>query len=81
LKNLRSLSINLRWCDQVTDEWLESLGKVLPESLENLELWVMECSRLTDAGFQHMMENMGRCNRLNNVKIYASGTSLSDNHG
>jgi len=28
-RRLRRLSINLRWCDQVTDQWLEVLGKAI----------------------------------------------------
>merc|ERR1711970_1203632 len=28
-KRLRTLVLNLRWCDQVTDEWMENLCKSL----------------------------------------------------
>jgi len=76
-KRLRKLCINLRWCDQVTDEWLENLGRSLPDCLEALELWIMGCSRLTNLGLNHMTENMGRCHSLHDVKLYAEGTSFT----
>lgn len=60
-KNLRRLSVNLRWCQQVTDEYLESLAQTLPETLESFELWVLGCHRLTNRSLGAMMQNMERC--------------------
>ena len=63
-KNLRRLNVNLRWCQQVTDEYIESLAQALPETLESLELWVLGCHRLTNRSLGAMFENMQRCNQL-----------------
>lgn len=79
-KRLRRLHINLRWCQQVTDEWMENLAKALPECLESLEIWVMGCHRLTNIGLGHMMENLGRCSNLENLQVFAEGTGLTNEH-
>lgn len=79
-KRLRRLSVNLRWCQQATDEWLEVLSKALPETLEHFELWVNGCFRLTNLGLGHMMENMTRCTSLVNIKLYSEGTGFTEEH-
>lgn len=80
LRRLRRLNINLRWCEQATDEWMEKLGAALPEHLEYLELWVNNCRRISNIGLKHMMENMTRCNTLTEVKFYTEGTGMSNDH-
>lgn len=76
-KSLVKVSINLRDCTQVTDEWVECLGKALPGHLESLELWVYNCNRVTNVGLEHMMGFMRGCSALADVKLYAVGTSIA----
>jgi len=80
-KGLKKLCINLRWCVQITDEFLEALANALPESLESFELWVNGCTRLTDDGFAHKMEHIAnRCKNVQHFTLHHEGTSLTDHH-
>jgi len=79
-KVMRKLNINLRWCPQVTDEWMESLAKALPDCLHSIELWVMGCHQLTNVGLNHVMQNLKRCSEIYDIKLYAEGTGFTNDH-
>jgi len=79
-RRLRRLSVNLRWCTQICDDWMEKLGAALPEHLEYLEVWVNGCRQVTNVGLKHMMQNMTRCGSLSEVKFYTEGTGMTTDH-
>lgn len=75
-EHLEKLDVNLRWCDQVTDKWLERLGKT-PNTLRHFELWVWNCKHVTDHGLEMLLKGLYECERLETLKIYMGETSMT----
>lgn len=77
LKKLKKLDINLRWCKQVTDDWMHIIGMSPHERIEEVEIWVYNCHRVTDWGVKKLMEGLKRCEKLKVLKLYLGETKVS----
>ena len=76
LGKLKILDVNLRWCQQVHDEWLEKLGQSISHNhLEEFELWLWNCKRISDDGIKHLLEGLKNCTRLKTFKLYQESKS------